>query len=96
MKSETLFVHLEEICEKSGYTLRKERGAFRGDSCLVEGDKLIVINKSRPIDTQNMLLAKILKEADLEDVYIKPAVRKEIRAMWDRIDQFESGTDPNE
>lgn len=93
MKSDTLNTHLEEICELAGYTVRKERGSFRGDSCLIEGDRLIVINKSRPVDTQNMILAKILRAVEIENLYIKPAVRKEIRAMWDRLDQFESDTD---
>ncbi|MGM0505616.1 MAG: hypothetical protein ACQER4_00335 [Bacteroidota bacterium] len=90
MKSDTLNTHLEELCERAGYTIRKERGSFRGDSCLMQGDRLIVINKSRPVDTQNMILAKILREVELEDLYIKPAVRKAIRTMWDRLDQFES------
>lgn len=93
MKSDTLLTHLEEICERAGYTVRKESGSFRGDSCLVDGDRLIVINKRRPVDTQNMILAKVLRSVDLEDLYIKPAVRKEIRSMWDRLDQFESEKD---
>ncbi|MEX0593531.1 MAG: hypothetical protein WD115_02055 [Balneolaceae bacterium] len=93
MKSETLNTHLEELCERAGYTIRKERGSFRGDSCLMQGDRLIVINKSRPVDTQNMILANILRDVEIEDLYIKPAVRKEIRAMWDRLDQFESEPD---
>lgn len=94
MKSDTLNTHLEELCERAGFTVRKEKGSFRGDSCLMQGDRLIVINKSRPIDTQNMILAKILREVEIENLYIKPAVRKAIRTMWDRMDQFES--EPND
>lgn len=93
MKSDTLNTHLEEICERAGYTIRREQGSFRGDSCLMQGDRLIVINKRRPVDTQNMILAKILRDVEIEDLYIKPAVRKEIRGMWDRLDQFKTDSD---
>ena len=32
MKAEKLLLELEELCEKGGYTIRKERGGFRGGS----------------------------------------------------------------
>lgn len=89
MKIEKLLLELESLCEKSGYTIRKERGGFRGDQCIIEGDKLIVLNKSRPVETQTAILAKVLQNQNIDDFFIKPAVRKELKAIWDRIERFE-------
>lgn len=88
MKVEKLILELESICEKSGYSIRKERGSFRGDQCVIEGDKLIVINKNRPPESQAGILADVLRTIETEDTFIKPAVRKELEQLWDRMDRF--------
>lgn len=85
MKAENLILELENLCEQSGYHIRKERGTFRGDSCVIEGDKLIVVNKNRPVEAQVGILAKVLKNLNTEEIYIKPAVRKELVEIWDRM-----------
>lgn len=88
MKTEKLILELESLCEKSGYTIRKERGTFRGDQCIIEGEKLIVINKNRPPESQAAILAKVLKKLNTEEIFIKPAIRKELVEIWDRLDRF--------
>ncbi|MEX1063250.1 MAG: hypothetical protein WEC12_06575 [Balneolaceae bacterium] len=85
MKTESLIHELEALCEHAGYRIRKERGAFRGDSCVMEGDMLIIVNKNRPVDVQVMVLAKVLQQIDIEEFYVKPAVRKKLLELWDRI-----------
>lgn len=85
MKAEKLLLELESLCEQSGYNIRKERGTFRGDSCIIEGDKLIVVNKNRPLESQVGILAKVLQDLDTEEIYIKPAVRRELQEIWDRM-----------
>lgn len=90
MKIEKLLLELESLCERSGYTIRKERGAFRGDQCVFEGDKLIVINKNRPAETQAAIMAKVIKNNHPDSLFIKPAVRKELQKIWDRLERFES------
>lgn len=88
MKPDKLIIELEQLVEQAGYTIRKERGTFRGDHCVIEGDKLVVINKNRPVQQQVGLLARVLYDKQLQDIYIKPAVRKELEQLWDRFDQF--------
>ncbi|WP_069132066.1 hypothetical protein [Rhodohalobacter halophilus] len=88
MKTETLLLELESLCEKGGYTIRKERGAFRGDQCVIEGDKLIVINKNKPLESQTAILARVLRNLNTDETYIKPAVRKELEKIWDRLQRF--------
>jgi hypothetical protein len=88
MKTETLLLELETLCEKLGYTIRKERGSFRGDQCIIEGQMLIVINKNKPPQSQAAILARVLRGDRADDIFIKPAVRKELEDLWARIDRF--------
>lgn len=88
MNTEKLILELESLCEKLGYTIRKERGSFRGDQCVIEGEMLIVINKNKPPQSQAAILARVLRGDRAEEVFIKPAVRKELEDLWARIDRF--------
>jgi hypothetical protein len=90
MKTEKLILELEELVEQLGYTIRKEKGTFRGDSCVMEGQKLVVLNKKKPEQQQVGLLARVLKnkEQELTDIYIKPVVRKQLKELWDRFDKY--------
>lgn len=89
MKTDKLLIELEQLVEQTGYTIRKERGTFRGDHCIVEGDNLVVLNKNKPPQQQMGLLARVLKDREMDDIYIKPALRKVLEEMWDRFDAFE-------
>ncbi len=90
MKIEKLLLELESLCEKSGYTIRKERGLFRGDQCIIEGEKLVVINKNKPAESQAAILAKVLRNLNPDEIFIKPAVRKHLVELWDRLDRFKN------
>lgn len=93
MKTEKLILELESLCEKEGYTIRKERGSFRGDQCIIEGDKLIVINKNKPLESQAAIMAQVLKQINPDETYIKPAVRKHLEEIWDRMSRFDKTED---
>lgn len=86
MKPEKFLLELEQILEQAGYTLRKERGTFRGDECIIEGQKLVVVNKNKPIQSQLGTMGRVLGQIELAGVYIKPAVRKKLEALWDQLD----------
>lgn len=88
MKPDKLIIELEQLVEQAGYTIRKERGTFRGDHCIMEGDKLVVMNKKKPVEQQVGLLARVLHDKQLQDIYIKPAVRKHLEELWDRFQKF--------
>ncbi|MDX1638890.1 MAG: hypothetical protein R3281_13035 [Balneolaceae bacterium] len=88
MKPEKLLLELEDLVEQAGYSIRKERGTFRGDHCIVEGDKLVVINRNRPVELQVGILARVLRKLDTQHTYIKPVVRKELEALWERFDTY--------
>ncbi len=86
MKPEKLLLELEQLLEQSGYRLRKERGSFRGADCIIEGDKLVMVNKNKPAESQLSTIARVLSQIDLEGTYIKPIVRKELDKLWDRLE----------
>lgn len=86
MKPEKFLLELEQILEQAGYTLRKERGTFRGDECIIEGEKLVVVNKNKPVESQLGTMGRVLGEIDLTGVYIKPAVRKKLESLWDQLE----------
>jgi hypothetical protein len=88
MKTEKLLLELEQLVEQAGYSIRKEKGTFRGDSCVMEGEKLVVLNKKKPPQQQVGLLARVLKDKDLQDIYIKPVVRKQLEELWERFEEF--------
>lgn len=85
MKADKLLLELEQLLEQCGYTLRKERGSFRGNDCMVMGDRLVIVNKNKPTEAQIGTIARVLGEADLTGIYIKPAVKKELGIIWDRL-----------
>ncbi|MEX0844847.1 MAG: hypothetical protein WD022_06175 [Balneolaceae bacterium] len=86
MKPEKFLLELELILEQAGYTLRKERGTFRGDECIIEGQKLVVVNKNKPIESQLGTMGRVLGQIELAGVYIKPAVRKKLEELWDQLE----------
>jgi hypothetical protein len=85
MKVDKLLLELEEIVSQLGYRLRKERGNFRGANCVLEGERMIMLNKNQPAELHTGTLAKFILAQKHEDIFIKPAVRKELDKLWDRI-----------
>lgn len=89
MKIEKLLLELESLCERGGFTIRKERGTFKGDQCIIEGEKLVVINKNRPVESQAIILAKVIDHIGADTLFIKPAVRNELEKIWERLQRFD-------
>ena len=85
MKSEKLLLELEQLLEQCDYSLRKERGSFRGSDCVIEGDRLVIVNKNKPIESQIGTIARILGGLDLNSNYVKPPVKKELGILWERL-----------
>lgn len=86
MKPDKTLLELEILLEQCGFQLRKERGSFRGADCMIEGDKLVIVNKNKPVESQLSTIARVLGDIDLAGVYIKPIVRKELEKLWHRLE----------
>lgn len=73
------------MVEELGYRIRKEKGNFKGDFCVLEGDKIVMINKSYPAEFHIGQMIRFLSKMDLDNMYIRPAVRKEMDKWLERI-----------
>jgi hypothetical protein len=84
MKTETFVLEMEELLQQLGYQVRKEAGSFRGNSCVMKGERMVVLNKRTPKEFNAGILARLIGELPHNNIYIKPAVRKELEKMWKR------------
>ena len=78
---------LEKIIESLGYQIRKERGNFKGDFCVLEGERVVMLNASFPREYHVGQMVRFLKHQDLEVVFIKPAVRKELERWFAKLNR---------
>jgi hypothetical protein len=76
MTHEQLQRELEELAEKSGISVRYEKGDFDGGYCILKAERIIVINKRLAVPKRTSILAQALAEVGIEELYLKPAVRE--------------------
>lgn len=76
MKATKLVEQLTEAVEKLQYRVRIEQGRFKGGSCVLEDEKLIIINRRLGDEERAEILARALAAENLEDIYLKPEVRE--------------------
>ena len=59
---------LQDILKRQDYTVRYEKGNFAGGYCLVQDQKIIIINKFHPLESKISTLSDIIRlvEIDLE------------------------------
>jgi hypothetical protein len=77
----TILNLLEELCQSLGiqvrYELIKKEGSFYpGGLCRVKGEQVIILNSSATTDDKIQALAKAVTSFDLDQVYLKPALRE--------------------
>jgi len=76
---------MEEIAKKSGFIVRWDKGLFQGGSCILEGNKLIVLNRHHPTEVHIGVLARALKDVSLQNISIRKGMRKHIESMIQRF-----------
>ncbi len=76
MKPKQLLEELKALATALNISVRFEQGNFRGGSCILNHERLIVINRSLPIESKISLLAQALSSFPLEGIYIKPVIRE--------------------
>ena len=78
MKNKELLEEFHLLAEKLGIKIIKSKGDFLGGSCMVNNEKVIVINNSNPIEQRLNTLASCFKEYNLEGLFLIPALREYI------------------
>lgn len=76
MKINAIFEDLTTLASQFGYVIRKEKGIFRGGNCVLNTQKIIVVNALAPYEARVAIIARVLADLPLEEVTIKPAVRE--------------------
>lgn len=85
MRTKKIILELEQLIEKMGYRIRKEKGDFKDGFCVLEGEKIVMINKNYSDEHHIAQIIRFLDRQDLEQFYVKPAVRKIIADFTKKI-----------
>lgn len=80
---EEIIQDLKAVATQLGASVRFEKGDFKGGYCLLNDNKVIVINKSANLQRKAMILSAALKELGVDDVYLNPKLREIIEEMSD-------------
>jgi len=67
---------LEQISQRIGYTVRYEKGDFEGGYCVLKDAMLVVINSRNDIEKRISIVSKCLKQIGINDIFIRPNIRK--------------------
>jgi hypothetical protein len=78
---EIILQDLKSLADQMGARVRFERGDFKGGYCLLNEDKVIVINKLANMQRKVITLAAALKELGVEEIYLPPKLREVIEEM---------------
>ena len=76
MKPSTIYQEFEKLAESLEVKIIQEKGNFKGGYCLLEKEKVIVINKLKPLEQRIQSLARAFSQLDISNIYMKPAIRE--------------------
>ena len=75
-KKEILIQELIEVLDKIGFSVRIEKGIFKGGFCLLREQKIFLLNKNLEQDKKINILVKNISEAGADEVFLKPNIRE--------------------
>ncbi len=75
-----ILTELEEIVMRVGYKVRYEKGNFEGGYCVLKESSLIVVNSRSEMERRISIVCKCLKEIGVDDIFVKPGIRKIIES----------------
>ena len=58
---------IEELFNDLGYKLRYEKGSFRTGACLIQNNKIVMVNKFSNLEVRIQSLIQLLKELEIDD-----------------------------
>jgi hypothetical protein len=73
---------LQDILKAQEYTIRYERGNFKGGYCIVMDQKTIVINKFHPLESKITTLMEIIRDLGIGEEGLSPAQVKVLQQVW--------------
>ncbi|MGQ9819423.1 MAG: hypothetical protein ACUVQ1_05810 [Candidatus Kapaibacteriales bacterium] len=82
MKIKEFYKELTELAISLGYTIRRDNGNFRGGACILNKEKIIVLNKNFPLEYQANILSNAIYQ-EIQSKFIKPELRERIEKEVD-------------
>ncbi len=81
LNDEILLLQLEELAERLGILVRDENiniddVSSSGGLCLVEGQYILILNSKTTVQEKIQIAITALRQFDLSNVYVKPAIRE--------------------
>ncbi|WP_395627379.1 hypothetical protein [Daejeonella sp.] len=61
---------LEALLKSLGFKLRYERGNFKTGSCLLENNRVVIVNKYSNLESKINALADLLQSTDTDDTLL--------------------------
>lgn len=77
MRIKDFYKELIELASTLGYRICRDNGNFRGGACILNNEKIIVLNRNLPIELQANILSNAIYH-EIQSKFIKPELRKRI------------------
>lgn len=61
---------LELLLKTAGYKLRYERGNFKTGACMLQNNRMIVINKFSNLESRIQAIAELARELDIDQTLL--------------------------
>ena len=75
MGNKKLYAEFELLADKLDLKIIKDKGNFIGGICIIKDEKVIVVNKMKPLEQRLRVLANSFLSYNLDDIYMVPALR---------------------
>lgn len=75
-KKDLLIDELTEVLNSLGFSVRTEKGTFKGGFCLLREQKIFLLNKNLDQDKKINILVKNISGIGTEGIYLKPNIRE--------------------
>lgn len=82
MKPSYIVRELIRVAEGLGFRVRYDTGNFRGGSCTLREEQLILLNRRHPVEAHVAVLAEALRGQPVEGMFLRPAVRSALEEVW--------------
>ena len=83
--TKTLQDKLEEIFRIGEYHIRYEKGNFKGGFCILEQNKVIVINRFYPLETKINTLMDVLRQVEIPMEQLSPSQLSLVHSARDLV-----------
>jgi len=78
MRPDRLVQELEDVASRLFDEVRREHGGFTTGACILNGQRLLMINTRQPADERIAALAREIARCNPAQLYLKPAIRDEV------------------